>query len=981
MSEQDRPHADLTEQTRLQKALRESVILRELADILNSSLDLEHILQELVKRTTELCEVARCAVWLMDEAGERFRPITYYLADSSLSSQKLRATDAAWYRSHLSLHNPAIVRLLNGDGMLQIDDLRAEAGIQFFARTFQVHSVLLIALLHHGRPLGLMSLDNPGRLRPFSPEQQQRARAIAQQATIAIHNASLYQQAQAQQRRAEHLIERARAVYQVAMSVNSGKDLPVVLTLATEHLARSLHADAGLAMSLDIEQAELRPVASLSLDQRDLLAERGFTLGHLPNFWHAIQTGTMLLLADEQARDQEINWLRSFNARTLLLVPLMGGSSHQKAGWDLSGAARALPPAAGVETKLVYCLGLIVLSYPQRYRPTAGEYAFAQDIAAQCALAIEKNRLLVEAHQAAVLATERASTLDAVFQAMNEGIAVITSDEQVFIRNHAMAGFLGAPLYSSSPLKTFVQEHPVYTLDEQPISYEDFPITRALHDGTQVRGERIIAMRADGSLRTVELTASPLRDGQGQPIGLVCAVRDITVAVRAEQRIRQALDTFLHIAAAVSHSMDIREILHIVLAETLKTLHCTRGTVHLFQQGFKPLLSLGFTPYEEDQWLQKQEIWLNPQTGQEYGFFARLMDGNATLVSADHCPVQPNPFADTLVLAAPIKHDRHILGLILLDRSLSGVVNPAQKRFTGFTNWDLTIIAGIAQLVGTVLEQTRCQQEASDARASEAIMREANAMKNEFLAITAHEFRNPLTVILARSQSAQRAMRRAHNGGDPLPAIEEHLKIITAQGKQLNNIVTTFLDAARIDQGQLKLKTELLDLASIARQVVEEQAVLAERHSLSCIVAEDSQPYMVMGDQARLHQVLANLVENAIKYSPEGGSVTIHLQRSRTRGFVEISVEDKGTGIPLEAQARLFERFYRVPQLAKNATHGVGLGLYIVAQLVEMHGGQIIVESSGIPGEGSRFVLTLPVPAGAESQDINQATPQHNQAR
>ena len=964
MSEKDRPRTDRAEHARLQKALRESVILRELADILNSSLDLEHILQELVKRTTELCEVPRCAFWQLEEAGERLLPTTYYLASSVLSSKKRKAADAIWYRGHLSISNPIITGLLDEGGVLTVEDLRAEPTLKHFAETFQVVSVLLIALMRDGRPVGLMSLDYPGQFHAFSQEQQQLARAIGQQATIAIHNAYLYQQAQVQQQRAEHLIERAQAVYQVAMRVNSGEELPVVLKLATDHLAHSLNASARIAMLLAPGEAELlQPACTLSQEMHEHLDAIGLSLDDLPNFWLAIHTGLPLLVTAELAQDQEVEWFHRFGLKYMLLVPLMGGSPPGGANWDLPGTSRILRYTQKESLLDIHCPGLIVLHYTRRRKPTSGEYAFAQDIAAQCALAIEKARLLAEAREAAILATERASTLDAVFQAMSEGITVVTSsDEQVSFSNHAVARFLGVPVYSRLPLKTFLEEHPAYTLDGHLIPFEDFPVVRALHSKVQIRGERFLTARADGTPRVVELTATPLRDSEMRQIGLVCAIRDVTVQVQAEQRVRVALDTFLHIAEAVSHSKGIHEILHSVLAEALKTLNCARGTVHLYQQSFEPLLSLGFTPDEEARWLQQQDLWLNPRTGQEYGFFAQLMSGQATLVSADHCPVQPNPFTNTLVLAAPIKHNQSILGLILLDRSTAVTQARPPQRLSGFTNWDLTIISGIAQLAGAVLEQTRWQQEANEARASAAAMREANAMKNEFLAITAHEFRNPLTVILARSQSAIKTLQRA-KGSNSLPAIEEHLSIISAQGKQLNNIVTTFLDAARINQGQLSLKTEVTDLEQIARQVVEEQSVLAEQHSLQCITDEIHQPYLVMGDRACLHQVIANLVENAIKYSPHGGPVAISLHRCRENPqaeTIEVCVEDKGVGIPPEAHERLFERFYRVPQTGGSDARGVGLGLYIVSHLVAMHGSQIRVESSGVPGEGSRFIFTLP---------------------
>jgi signal transduction histidine kinase len=120
-----------------------------------------------------------------------------------------------------------------------------------------------------------------------------------------------------------------------------------------------------------------------------------------------------------------------------------------------------------------------------------------------------------------------------------------------------------------------------------------------------------------------------------------------------------------------------------------------------------------------------------------------------------------------------------------------------------------------------------------------------------------------------------------------------------------------------------------------------------------------------MGDKARLLQIFANLLQNAIKYSSHGGSISITLTQQYTadedKPMIEVRVKDTGIGIPPDAQGRLFERFYRAPNTEGSNVRGVGLGLYVVAEFLRLHGGTIRVESTGIPGEGSCFIFTLPL--------------------
>lgn len=936
------------EQEGLRTALRESEILRELAELLASSLDLDQILQVLTKRTTEVCSVERCAVWLLDEHSAMFRPATYYLSTQHLNLEDIRVGDRQWYQNPLPFSDPVLRRLLEQNGMLVLDDLQAEPSLQQFAKKFLVRSTLLVALIREDRPVGMMSLDDPTRQRTFSLSQQQLARAIGQQASQAIDNAQLYQQAQEERKRAERLIERARAIYQVALTVNSGESLPTVLAIASEHLAHGLNADSSAVALLHNQTLD---VITSSLQQPAHDTPVTVALNDVPTCFLAASSGIPQYVTGQHMQGFEKNWLHSLGLHNVMVVPLIVGIDTTEEQPQLRASR---------------CVGFTFIGYQNAlHHPTRGHYAFAQDIAAQCALAIEKERLLAEARQSVALATERASTLDAIFQAMTEGITVLNPDGEVVVRNNAASYFLGLPMNASESLHSFLSRFPTYTLRGQPILEEDFPLSRALH-GENIRGERFVTRRIDGVERVVEVNTSHLLNSEQQQMGVVSAFRDVTEQTRAERRIRKALDTMLHVAEAVSGVTDISVILRSVLTHTLETLNCDRGIVQLYdaeRDVFTPLFSTGYATDAETEWLTDQNLWLNPSVAHE--FLSVILEGHATVIHADRCPDQPHPHNHIAILAAPITHSDHLLGLMMLDRIPNHQVNHAtEQQRHEFGIWDLAVVEGIAQLAGLAIEQSRWQQEAATAHNREEAMREANALKDEFLAITAHEFRSPLTVLMMQAQMAQRSFRKYSGDsqglqkhiGDSLTAIEE-------QGRQLTNIVNTFLEVTQLNEGQLTLTTKVVDISEMAQQVVSRHSATTTQHAIYCEITPGPCAYLVKGDSARLQQILDNLLQNAIKYSASGGPITVSLRRCvepDRQTFIEICVADKGPGIPRAEQAHLFERFYRAPGVKGSKTRGIGLGLYIVAQLIHLHGGTIHVESDGIPGEGSRFIFTLP---------------------
>lgn len=948
------------EHLRLQNALRESELLREIAALLASSLDSTRILDILMKRTTEVCAVERCAVWLREEAEGQLLPASYYLSTEYLKPKNIEKGDALWherYKSAIPLDAPIIATLLQEGGIIALENMHMEPSLRIIAEQFLVHSALLVALIRDGQLVGMMSLDNPGRYQTFSKEQKQFAHAIGQQAAIAIGNAQLYQQAQKERRRAELLIERVQSIYQVANAVNAGVELTAILQMASQHLIHALSADGGMiALLRDGLLSVVPETLSPTVPANTLLNP---TLAQLPHCHDAARSGTPRFVKEEQVKGVEKQWHQQLGFHNVIIVPLLLGNTAIQSERD------------GKRISASRCIGFAFVNYQQStYYPTKGQYAFAQDVATQCALAIEKERILAETRRAAMLANDNANKLSAVFNAMAEGITVLDLDGQVLISNNTASHFLGVPLYAKEHLSTFLKNYPTYTVNGQRMAERDFPLTRALK-GEPIRGERFVTKRADKSERTLEVSVAPLLDNDGKKIGIVSAFRDVTEQIRIDRRIRRALDTMLHAVEMVASLKDSRDILRTVLAMTVTTLNCEHGLVQLYdaeRQIFTPLLSIGLPIEKEKQWLDIQTDTVEQEHFE--AFRLELLGGHATLMRADQCPNMPTLFSNSMVLAAPITRNHDLLGVMIFHRKPALLTDIAQIDAGNisfsrreFTVWDITIVESIAQFAGMALEEVRWKREATTARQNEATMRESNELKDQFLDITAHEFRTPLTVILAHTQMIARAIKRY---AEPTlqDKLQEHMSAIEDQARQLTNIVNMFLEVARLNTGQIILDLEDVDLAEIARQSVLAQSATTTEHSITCFIAPDNRPYRIQGDAPRLLQVFTNLLQNAIKYSPFGGSITVSLHHCIThegKTFIEVRVQDQGIGISPDIQSHLFERFYRAPVVEGGKTKGLGLGLYIVAEFLRLHNGTIHVESSGEVGKGSCFVFRLPV--------------------
>jgi PAS domain S-box-containing protein len=254
-----------------------------------------------------------------------------------------------------------------------------------------------------------------------------------------------------------------------------------------------------------------------------------------------------------------------------------------------------------------------------------------------------------------------------------------------------------------------------------------------------------------------------------------------------------------------------------------------------------------------------------------------------------------------------------------------------------------------------VTERKQAAERLEAAYAAErAARREAeNALRARelFLSVAAHELKTPLTSIMGQ---AQLFLRRAEREGQLSERDLRALRTINLQVSRLNKIVLSLLDISRIESGQLSIERSSVDLCALMRQVIEETQVEAQERliELTCRL----EPLIVEGDALRLEQVFHNLLQNALKYSPAAEPIAIELRTQENQIYV--AIQDRGIGIPQAALQRLFRRFYRAPNAEREHFSGLGIGLYIVKEIVHLHGGEVLVESA--EGQGSTFTVRLP---------------------
>jgi two-component system, sensor histidine kinase len=296
----------------------------------------------------------------------------------------------------------------------------------------------------------------------------------------------------------------------------------------------------------------------------------------------------------------------------------------------------------------------------------------------------------------------------------------------------------------------------------------------------------------------------------------------------------------------------------------------------------------------------------------------------------------------------------------------SAVVAQAMDQLGNVTVLERPIrVVALVSAVRTALRARQRQYEARSQLArierSERDLREAHIRKDEFLAILAHELRNPLAPI----RNSLHILRLTNHQHDP--TVRRAGETMERQVDHLVRLVDDLLEVSRITRGKIELRMQTVDLASVLRSAAETSRPLIDEagHQFSMEIPPES--LALRADPVRLAQIFANLLNNAAKYTSRGGQIKLVVRREN--GDVVISVRDTGIGIPGDMLPRVFELFTQVDRHVDRAQGGLGIGLTLVKRLVEMHNGKVEAHSEG-PGRGSEFVVRLPLASVSDESDV-----------
>jgi PAS domain S-box-containing protein len=482
------------------------------------------------------------------------------------------------------------------------------------------------------------------------------------------------------------------------------------------------------------------------------------------------------------------------------------------------------------------------------------------------------------------------------------------------------------------------------------------------------RDEEMAAVRELGQVRNLEyefrtrdgnqiiglLSAERIEIG-GQPFALT-VIQDITDRKRSQEALikaeRKAADEYqalmsriVPLAATLGRSRDLISIYRSLREFICVSMRCSG----FFVSFFDPETSLRHAAYV---WGEGEEIdtdelppmRLDPESG---GANSRAVFEKRTIITNNYWDeMKDRPHV--IIRENGIDPESSLIAPMMIKDTVLGTLEVQAHENEAFDQEHGIALEMAANLAAVAIENVRLiDTEAAAREAAES----ANRAKDEFLSVLSHELRTPLNAMLGWVRMLKAGVLDEENAARALEVIERNTRL-------QSSLIEDLLDVSRIISGKMRIETELVDLVSVVETVSETIQPLAAAKDVTYRFVRDEDSVFLTADSVRLQQVVSNLLQNSIKFTPAGGSIEISLRRNGSNA--ELRVQDTGVGIERDLLPHIFDRFRQADASARRNFTGLGLGLTIVRNIVELHGGSIDVQSDG-KDLGSAFIVTLPL--------------------
>ncbi|EYF03913.1 hybrid sensor histidine kinase/response regulator [Chondromyces apiculatus] len=504
-------------------------------------------------------------------------------------------------------------------------------------------------------------------------------------------------------------------------------------------------------------------------------------------------------------------------------------------------------------------------------------------------------------------------------------------------------------------------------LDERTRTELESPVAQVIR-GDTIAGlaESTLLVRKNSTEFAVDESGAPIRNDDGELIGVVLIFRDVTEKRRADQRrhfISEAsrklalsgLDfeaTLSNVAGLAAPHVADGAIVDILESDgsvvRLSAIHLEATRSDLIDTLRRHYPSEPDVPRAVHGVLRTGEsiLWPDIQDHERGTWTEPEADQGAALVPAGGRSGDGDGRYLALLRELGVR-SAMIVPLRARGRTRGAITLLSAQPGRRYTLDDLTLAEELSSFAALALDNAQLYREAQ----------QVNRAKDEFLATLSHELRTPLTAILGWTRMLRQGSLKPETQARALEAIERN-------GALQAQLVEDLLDASRIITGKLRLEVTALDLPPVIHAAIDAVRHGADAKGIEILVSLDPAAGPISGDPTRLQQVVWNLLSNAIKFTPKGGRVSVQL--TRVGGAARLEVHDNGQGIPQEFLPYVFDRFRQADSTSTRPHSGLGLGLAIARHLIELHGGVVRAESSG-EGKGAVFTVDMPIAVGASA--------------